>query len=281
MPRRLCERRPALLPAVYNQDMRVITINVNGIRAAAKKGLFHWLSRQRADLVCLQETKAQEEQLTDAQFHPKSFHCSYFDAQKKGYSGTAIYSRHKPIKIIKGLGIDWIDNEARYLEYQFSNVSVASVYMPSGSSGDVRQEFKYRMMDSMHEHLKKRRKSKKPIVLCGDWNIAHTEADIRNWRGNLKNSGFLPVERKWLTDLYSKHGYADAFRQLPQKEHEYTWWSNRGQSWDKNVGWRLDYHIITDTLADKVHRTRVYRDKRFSDHAPLIIDYNFDIETKS
>jgi len=259
--------------------MKIITVNVNGIRAAAKKGFFQWLSRQRADVVCLQETKAQEDQLQDAVFHPKGLYCSYFDAEKKGYSGTAVYSRHKPSKIIKGLGVDWIDKEARYLEFRFANLSVASVYMPSGTAGDIRQGFKYEMMDTMLAHLKKRRKAKRPMVLCGDWNIAHTESDIRNWRGNRKNSGFLPEERAWLTDLFTKQGYVDAFRQLPQNEHEYSWWSNRGQSWDKNVGWRLDYHIVSDTLADKVSRTRIYRDKRFSDHAPVIIDYNVDIET--
>jgi len=257
--------------------MRIITANVNGIRSAAKKGFFTWLSRQKADVVCLQETKAQLDQLSDAIFHPKGFHCFYFDAVKKGYSGTAIYSRVEPRKIIRGLGIDWVDNEGRYLEVQFGNVSVVSLYMPSGSSGDVRQAFKFKMMDAYLPHLQKRRRSKNAQVVCGDWNIVHTEADIRNWKSNQKSSGCLPEERQWLDDLFNKHRYADAFRQLPQKEHEYTWWSNRGQSWDKNVGWRLDYHVISDDLSDKVKKTRIYRDKRFSDHAPFIVDYDVDI----
>jgi len=258
--------------------MRIITANLNGIRSAARKGFFTWLSRQKADVVCIQETKAQIDQLSDAVFHPKGFHCYYHDAVKKGYSGTALYSKIKPRKVSVGLGVDWIDSEGRYLEAQFGNVSVVSMYMPSGTSGDIRQDYKYQMMDTVLPHFQKKRRGKKSMVICGDWNIAHTEADIRNWKGNKKNSGFLPEERAWLTDLFTKHKYADAFRELPQKEHEYTWWSNRGQSWDKNVGWRLDYQVISDDLRSKVERTRIYRNKRFSDHAPFIVDYAVDIE---
>jgi len=151
--------------------------------------------------------------------------------------------------------------------------------MPSGTSGDLRQDYKYRMMDEFLPHLKKLKAGGRSVIVCGDWNIAHTEADIRNWRGNRKNSGFLPEERAWLTELFVKHGYTDAFRQLPQKEHEYTWWSQRGQARDKNVGWRIDYQIISDNLASTVTKTRIYRDKFFSDHAPLIIDYDVDLPT--
>ncbi|MEE9322238.1 MAG: exodeoxyribonuclease III [Granulosicoccus sp.] len=258
--------------------MRILTANLNGIRSAAKKGFFTWLSRQRADVICIQETKAQEHQLTDPMFHPRGMHCHYHDADKKGYSGTALYSRIEPRQVKIGLDIDWIDREGRYLEAQFGNLSVVSLYMPSGSSGDVRQAFKYRMMDVFLPHLRRLRKQGRSIVICGDWNIAHTEADIRNWRGNKKNSGFLPEERAWLTQLFDKEGYRDAFHQLPQKEHEYTWWSHRGQARANNVGWRIDYHIVSEDLAPKVTRTRVYRDRLFSDHAPLIIDYDVEIE---
>jgi len=236
------------------------------------------MARQRADLVCLQETKAQVHQLSDPVFHPKKWHTEYHDAQKKGYSGTAILSKLKPAKVICGLGIDWIDCEGRYLEYRFGNLSVISLYMPSGSSGDERQAFKIRMMDAFLPHLKKLRAAKRSVIICGDWNIGHTEADIRNWRGNRKNSGFLPEERAWIGSLFDTHGYCDAFRQLPQKEHEYTWWSQRGQARAKNVGWRIDYQIASDDLAAKVSKTRIYRDRVFSDHAPLIIDYDFNIE---
>jgi len=257
--------------------MRIITLNANGIRAAARKGFFTWLSRQRADIVCLQETKAQVHQLSDKIFHPKGFHCYYHDAQKPGYSGTALYSRVEPNRIKSGLGIDWIDCEGRYLEAQFDNVAVASLYLPSGTSGDVRQAYKYRVMDELLPMLKRRRKRGESLVVCGDWNIAHTEADIRNWRGNKKNSGFLPEERAWLDQLFEKTGYHDSFRQLPQKDHEYSWWSNRGQARANNVGWRIDYQVVSEDLAARVTKTRIYRAKSFSDHAPCIHDYDFNI----
>jgi len=257
--------------------MKIITANLNGVRSAASKGFFSWVARQRADVICIQETKAQIAQLSDPVFHPKSLHCYYHDAQKKGYSGTALYSRTKPLEVVHGLGVDWIDDEGRYLEARYNNAIIISLYMPSGSSGDVRQQYKYRMMDVFLPHLQKLRRSGKPVVICGDWNIAHTNADLRNWKGNKKNSGFLPEERQWLDRLFDTHGYADAFRQLEQKEHEYTWWSQRGQARANNVGWRIDYQIISDELAPRVTRTRIYRNKMFSDHAPLIIDYDFEL----
>lgn len=257
--------------------MRIITANVNGIRAAAKKGFFEWLKTQDADVVCIQETKAQIDQLSDPIFHPEGYHCHYHDAVKKGYSGVAVYTRHQPREMICGMGMEVVDVEGRYLEARFGNLSVVSLYMPSGSSGEVRQQFKYDMMDEFLPYLKALKRKRRQFVICGDWNIAHTNADIRNWRGNKKNSGFLPEERAWLTELFDEVGYVDAFRQLPQEEHEYTWWSNRGQAWAKNVGWRIDYQITTPGLRGKVLRTEVYREERFSDHAPLIIDYDFEL----
>jgi len=254
--------------------MRIITANLNGIRSAERKGFFPWLSRQKADVVCIQETKAQVDQLSAAVFSPKAYHCYYHDAEKKGYSGTALYAKTKPTKVIVGLGVPEIDREGRYLEARFGKLSVISLYMPSGTSGEERQKYKYWMMDLFYPHLMKLKKQKRDVIVCGDWNIAHTEADIRNWRGNKKNSGFLPEERAWLSTLFDKGGYVDAFRQLPQKEHEYTWWSNRGNARANNVGWRIDYQIITPGLSDKVKKSRIYRDKPFSDHAPLIIDYD-------
>ena len=258
--------------------MRIITANLNGIRAAEKKGFFPWLARQRADIVCIQETKAQRDQLSDPVFSPKAFHCYYHDAEKKGYSGTALYSRLKPDTVIKGLGVDKFDCEGRYLEARYGRTSVISLYLPSGTSGDERQAFKYEMMDYFLPHLEDLKNQSRSVIVCGDWNIAHTEADIRNWKANRKNSGFLPQERAWLSQLFDESGYVDAFRALPQKAHEYTWWSNRGSAWDNNVGWRIDYHIVTPDLGDRVERTRIYRKKRFSDHAPLIIDYDFKLQ---
>ncbi len=260
-------------------ELRIITINVNGIRAAAKKGMFNWLRTQNADVICLQETKAQVHQLADPVFHPTGYHCFYHDAVKKGYSGVAIYTRHQPKEMIIGLNRESIDNEGRYLEARFGNLSVISLYMPSGTSGDVRQTFKYEMMDIFLPYLKSLKRKRREFIICGDWNIAHTEADIRNWRGNKKNSGFLPEERAWLTRLFNEVDYVDAFRELEQAEHEYTWWSNRGQARANNVGWRIDYQITTPGLRGKVVKTEIYREKSFSDHAPLIIDYNFNLKS--
>ena len=258
--------------------MRIITINANGIRSAAKKGFFDWLKQQDADVVCVQETKAQVHQLDDPVFHPEGYHCHYHDAVKKGYSGVAIYSRHPPKAMLTELTHEEIDREGRYIEAQFGNLSVISLYMPSGSSSEIRQAFKYRMMDFFMPHLESLKRKRRQFIICGDWNIAHTNADIRNWRGNQKNSGFLPEERQWLTKLFDDIQYVDAFRELEQAEHEYTWWSNRGQAWANNTGWRIDYQITTPGLRGKVLNTEIYREQRFSDHAPLIIDYDFDIK---
>ncbi len=254
-------------------------MNTNGIRAASRKGFFDWLPGQQADFVCIQETKAQVDQLSDAMFHPAGHHCAYFDALKKGYAGTAIYSPHKPLEVIRGYGDAEFDNEGRYLEYRYRNLSVISLYAPSGSSGDHRQESKWRFMDSFKSHLQALRRKRREFIICGDWNIAHQNIDLKNWRSNQKNSGFLPEERAWLTELFDQIGYVDGFRQVDPREEQYTWWSNRGQSWDKNVGWRIDYQIVTPGLRDHVQSASIYKDQRFSDHAPLIMDYSFKLET--
>lgn len=254
---------------------RIISLNANGIRAAARKGLFEWLPTQQADVVCIQETKAQLHQLTDACFHPAGYHCYYEDAIKKGYSGTAVYSRHKPKTVLHGYGDTEFDSEGRYLEVRLGPINVVSLYLPSGSSSDERQQAKYRCMESFTEHLKKLRRRRSETVICGDWNIAHKEADIRNWKGNRKNSGFLPEERAWMDDVFGDYGFVDAFRRIEQEEHQYTWWSNRGRAWDNNVGWRIDYHVVTPGLGDNVLRTEIYKQQRFSDHAPLIMDYDW------
>ncbi len=257
--------------------MRVISINTNGIRAAARKGFFDWLAKQGADFVCIQETKAQIDQLQDPVFHPEPYLCHYFDALKKGYSGTALYSLHKPIQVIRGFGESEFDNEGRYIEYRYKNLSVISLYAPSGSSGDHRQESKERFMDSFMLHLQSLRRKRREFIICGDWNIAHQNIDLKNWRSNQKNSGFLPEERAWLSDLFDRVGFVDGFRVVDQREEQYTWWSNRGQSWDKNVGWRLDYQIVTPGLKDRIRSASIYKDERFSDHAPLIMDYDFSV----
>ncbi|MBT8085321.1 MAG: exodeoxyribonuclease III [Woeseia sp.] len=254
---------------------RVISLNANGIRAAARKGFFDWLRSQDADVVCVQETKAQEHQLADECFSPDGYHCYYEDAVKKGYSGVAIYSRHRPKKVIRGFGVPEFDDEGRYLELQLGKLSVVSLYLPSGSSSEERQAAKFRFLDQFEPHLKKLKKRRAEYILCGDWNIAHREIDLKNWKANRKNSGFLPEERAWMDQLLDKHGFVDAFRSINPDKEEYTWWSNRGRAWDNNVGWRIDYHIVTPGLQDKILRSEIYRDARFSDHAPLILDYQW------
>ena len=254
--------------------MRIITVNVNGIRAAAKKGFFQWMVRQQADVVCIQETKAQVQQLEDAVFHPRGWHAYFHDAEKKGYSGVAIYSKHRPDKVKIGLGWPDMDAEGRYIEACFGPLSVVSLYLPSGSSSEQRQQVKFDMMARLTPYLEGLRRDRREYIICGDWNIAHTTADIKNWRGNLKNSGFLPEERAWLDRLFGPMGWVDAFRVVNQSPDEYTWWSNRGQAWAKNVGWRIDYQVVTPGLRDKIMRTDIYKDERFSDHAPLTMDYD-------
>ncbi len=251
-------------------------MNLNGIRAAGRKGFFHWLRRQKADVVCLQELKAQVDQLQDRLYWPPSFHCYYHAAQKKGYSGVGIYARNKPDSVVMGIGWDDVDSEGRWIEARFGNLSVISVYLPSGSSSELRQQVKFSVLERLMPHLIKLRDSGRDYIVCGDWNIAHKQEDLKNWRGNQKNSGFLPEERAWMDELFGPAGFVDAFRVVNQEADQYTWWSNRGQAWAKNVGWRIDYQVVTEGLRDKVMATSIYKHKRFSDHAPLILDYDID-----
>ena len=256
--------------------MKIVSVNVNGIRAAHKKGFFTWLEKESPDIVCIQETKAQEHQLHDELFYPSSYHCHYFDAEKKGYSGVAIFSKHKPDKIICGLGDGWqdMDAEGRFIQADFGNLSVISLYLPSGSSSEERQNIKFSFMDRFMPVLQAMRRKRRQFIICGDWNIAHKIIDIKNWRSNQKNSGFLPEERAWLDELFDKVGFVDAFRVVNQEPDQYTWWSNRGQAWANNVGWRIDYHVISPNLKDKVKSASIYKAERFSDHAPLIQEYD-------
>ena len=253
--------------------MRILTLNCNGIRSAARKGLFDWLPSQSPDVVCLQETKAQVHQLEDASFRPDGYHCYYFDAERKGYSGVAAYSKVKPDHIVRGFGFPEFDGEGRYLELQFGPLSVVSLYLPSGSSGPERQASKFRFLDAFVPHLKGLGRRKRQYVLCGDFNIAHRAIDLKNWRSNQKNSGFLPEERAWLDRLFSELGWVDAFREVDQRPDQYTWWSNRGQARAKNVGWRIDYQDVSSGLAGKARAASIYKDEWFSDHAPLTMDY--------
>ena len=263
--------------------MRIITANLNGIRSAANKGFFNWLQTTNADVICMQEVKAQAADMTAEMLAalPSGMPASrgylgYFHyAEKKGYSGVGIYCKAKPDAVIKGLGIADIDSEGRYIECQFGNLSVISLYLPSGSSGEERQTFKFSVLKRIMPHLEALKASGRDVVVCGDVNIAHQEIDLKNYKGNKKNSGFLPEERAWLSDLYDRVGWVDVYRSLhPASTDEcYTWWSNRGAAYEKNVGWRLDYQIATPELAKKAVGSTIYKLERFSDHAPFIVDY--------
>lgn len=255
--------------------MKVITFNANGIRAAARKGFYTWLQLQNADFVCIQETKAQVNQLIPIELYfPDGYYCIYNDALKKGYSGVAIYAKVKPDSIIKDLGFAPSDTEGRYLQFDYPNLSVISLYLPSGTTGEVRQTVKYEFLDFFSKHLKKLSASGREFIICGDFNIAHHKIDLKNWQSNQKNSGFLPKERAWLDEVFGKLGFVDAFRVLNQEAGQYTWWSNRANSWANNVGWRIDYQIITQGLVSHLKDTSIYRDTQFSDHAPLIMTYS-------
>jgi exodeoxyribonuclease-3 len=254
--------------------LRVVTLNVNGLRSAAKKGLFRWLAAQKADVVCLQEIKAHEADLDGHACELAGFERHLYPAAKKGYAGVALYTRGKPDAVTRGFGVREFDAEGRYLEAKFGRLSVVSVYLPSGSAGPHRQASKFRFLKRFYPHLQRLRDRGGDVILCGDWNIAHREIDLRNWRSNRKNSGFLPEERAWLTTVFDEAGYVDVFRRLNGKPEQYTWWSNRGQAWAKNVGWRIDYQIATPGAARRARRESIYLRKRFSDHAPLTIDYD-------
>ncbi len=253
--------------------MRIITLNCNGIRSAHSKGLFSWLRRQRADVICLQELKAQPHQLAQPSFALRGFESHFCCAEKKGYSGVALYCRRPPERVLTGIGVPRFDAEGRYLQADFGRLSVASLYIPSGSSGEQRQAWKFEMLSELRSILDGFRRRRREYVLCGDWNIAHRKIDLENWRSNQQNSGFLPEERAWLDWLYDEAGFVDVFRSLDPRPRQYTWWSNRGRAWARNVGWRLDLQVATPRIAATARAARIYKRRRFSDHAPLTVDY--------
>ena len=256
--------------------LRVISANLNGIRSATTKGFLDWMTQQGADFVCLQELKAKAPDMTPAMLAPEGYAGYFHYAEKPGYSGVGIYAKTPPSDVVEGLGVPEIDAEGRYLELVYNNLSVVSIYLPSGSSGEHRQAAKFAFMEHFYRHLADLVQRGREVVICGDWNIAHREVDLKNWKGNLKNSGFLPEERAWLSKVFDELGWVDVYRQLkPDATDEgYTWWSNRGQAWAKNVGWRIDYQVATKGLAETAHSASIYKAERFSDHAPLIVDYS-------
>lgn len=259
--------------------LRIISANLNGIRSAAKKGFMEWMQDQHADFICVQELKAQEIDLEPEILSPSGLNTYFHYAEKKGYSGAGIFTRHPIDDRQIGFGNPEFDAEGRYVEISIGSLCVISVYMPSGSSSPERQEAKFRFLDAFLPHLIKLKQKGRHIVLCGDVNIAHQEIDLKNWKGNLKNSGFLPQERAWLTKLFTEHGYIDVYRHLEPNTSDacYTWWSQRGQAYANNVGWRIDYQIATPELAKSAIKASIYKKQRFSDHAPLMIEYDWTL----
>lgn len=255
---------------------RLVTLNLNGIRSAANKGFVAWADSTGADCMGVQEVKAQADDVAGALDRLGALQGHFHFAQKKGYSGVGLYVKKSPSAVITGFGVPEFDDEGRWVEARYDTArrkfSVISCYFPSGSSGEERQAAKFRFLAAMFPHLM-RLKAEREFILVGDINIAHKEIDLKNWRSNQKNSGFLPEERAWLDRLFGEGGLVDVFRTLDPRPEQYTWWSNRGQAWAKNVGWRLDYHFATPAVAATATRASIYLEQRFSDHAPLTIDY--------
>ena len=255
--------------------MRITSFNANGIRSAATKGFFEWFAAEDSDVLCIQETKAQEHQLEGAAFRPDGYRAFFKDAStKKGYSGVAIYSKREPDEVRTSLGRASFDDEGRYIEARFGNLSVVSFYIPSGSSGDLRQCFKFEVMDWLKPLLDDWLHSGRDYVLCGDWNIVRSRLDIRNWTSNQKNSGCLPTERDWFNTLCAGDTcWVDTYRALHPEGEDYTWWSNRGAARANNVGWRIDYQLATPSLRERLRSCAIAATPRFSDHAPFSVDY--------
>jgi exodeoxyribonuclease-3 len=262
----------------------LVSLNLNGIRSATSKGLEAWLEKTRPDCICVQEVKAQAPDVAGKFEALAGLQGRFHYAEKKGYSGVAVYTKHAPSDVLIGYGSPEFDAEGRWVELRFDTpqrkLSLISCYFPSGSSGEERQEAKFRFLDEMWTHLQALR-GQREFILCGDVNIAHKEMDLKNWKGNLKNSGFLPEERAWMTRLLdpAQGGLVDVYRTLEPEATDaaYTWWSNRGQAYAKNVGWRIDYHLATPALATLARRTSVYKDEKFSDHAPLTVAYELGL----
>ncbi len=260
--------------------LKIITLNLNGIRSAVKKGWLDWLATQDADIVCVQELKAQASDLNEETRTAGGLLTGYFHyAEKKGYSGVGLYAKRPPERITEGIGIPEFDAEGRYLRVDWPGLSVISLYVPSGSSSPERQAAKFRFMEVFYPQLQalhaEAATTGREIVICADWNIAPTTKDLKNWKSNQKNSGFLPEEREWIARVTNELGWGDAYRRLyPDAEGDaYTWWSNRGQAWAKNVGWRIDYQLATPGIAARARAAQVFKEARFSDHAPLTIEY--------
>ena len=257
--------------------LKIISANVNGIRSAYKKGFLDYLAAADADVVCVQELKAQEADLAPEMQNPLGMHGVWHTAERRGYSGVAVYSKRRPDAVQYGMGVEEFDREGRYVRADFGKLTVISLYLPSGSSAPERQVAKFRFLDVFYPMLAALKAEGRDIVVCGDWNIAHQNIDLKNWKGNVKNSGFLPEEREWIGKVIADLGWVDMWRKLYPDSPGYTWWSNRGQAYAKDVGWRIDYHMVTPELAAQAVAAHVYKDEKFSDHAPLVVEYDYSV----
>ena len=261
--------------------MRIITCNVNGLRAAHGKGFTAWMAKQKADIACLQEIKAREVDLPPELLAPKGLHAFFHPAEKRGYSGVALYAKREPDQVTLGLGIPEFDVQGRFLQADFGDLSVVSLYMPSGTMGEEAQARKYKFMDRFLPRLEEMRKCGREFVICGDWNIAHREIDVKNWKTNQTTTGFLPPEREWLTRVLEEHGFVDVFRVVDPAPDRFTWWNQFGRARERNVGWRIDYQIATPGIAKTARKASIYMDEVFSDHAPVVIDYDYKLGSRT
>ncbi len=248
------------------------------MRASVKKGLPQWLEKQDPDIVCVQEIRIQKSDLSDSLKSIGKFKGIFHHAERPGYSGVGIYSKIPPDSAHFGCGIPEIDKEGRFLQAHFGQLTIISIYAPSGSGSEERLKFKLWFMKKIIPKLKQLRATGSEVIICGDINVAHKKIDLKNWRANQKNSGFLPEEREWLSYIIDDLGFVDVFREINREEDHYTWWSNRGQAWKNNVGWRIDYQLATPKIAKTVNAVSIFKEDRLSDHAPLIIDYSYEIK---
>jgi exodeoxyribonuclease-3 len=250
---------------------RILTYNVNGIRAACNKGLIEFLKEVNPDVLCVQETRAQSGQMNESEFEAIGYYCNAFSAEKKGYSGVAIFSKERPDRIVFGMQDDKYDVEGRVIRADFGDISVISVYFPSGTTGEIRQAIKMNFLSDFHRYLNELRKTRDKLIISGDYNICRLWIDIHNPSQQLTTSGFLPEERDWFAK-FVEDGYVDSFREVNQEKHQYTWWSYRANSRQNNKGWRIDYHMLTNSLMDKIIDCRILAGAVHSDHCPVLLD---------
>jgi exodeoxyribonuclease III len=251
--------------------MKILTYNVNGIRSAISKGFIDWLKATNADMICLQEVKAEENQIEKALFEDLGYHINWFSAEKKGYAGVAILTKVKPKNIVHGCGIDIYDREGRVLRTDFEDFSLMSIYMPSGSSGDERQEFKMQWLADFQGYIDDLTKTVPNLIISGDYNICHRAIDIHNPKSNANSSGFLPEEREWM-EGFLNNGFIDTFRHFNKEPHHYSWWSYRAGARDKNLGWRIDYNCATEPMRERLVRATILPEAKHSDHCPVLLE---------